>query len=221
MPTVPTKPCSIPDCLNVAGTRGWCSKHYWRWLHHGDPLKAKPHGGRSPLPWEPVVFLDLAFVPVGKDVWAIVDLADLPLVRGRSWASQPADGGYGFYARGRRPGAGRQPRDYMHRVIMGCVVGDPEVDHINRNGLDNRRVNLRSASRSQNAANSGPRPGASRYKGLKRERTGRWSALIMVDRKSRYLGCFATEEEAAKAYDAAAIAAWPEHAYLNFPEDYR
>lgn len=102
---------------------------------------------------------------------------------------------------------------YMHRLVLN-VGPRTEIDHVNMDGLDNRRANLRRVNRSQNMANSKSRGGASRYKGVSRARK-RWGAWIMVAGKSRNLGHFDTEEEAALAYNAAAVQAWGAHARLN------
>ena len=103
----------------------------------------------------------------------------------------------------------------MHCLILG-IKG---VDHRNGNGLDNQRENLRAATSVQNAANQGPRAGTSRYKGVSWARRQRkWKAQIRTDGRARGLGYFISEEDAARAYDTAAVAAWGEYARLNFRE---
>jgi hypothetical protein len=102
---------------------------------------------------------------------------------------------------------------YMHAQIMGFP--DSEIDHRDRNGLNNQRNNLRLATRQQQAANSEwKRPNG--YRGIWKK-GNRWIARITVDLKGRYLGSFKTGEEAAAAYDAAALAAFGEFSVLNFP----
>ncbi|RYE96053.1 MAG: hypothetical protein EOO77_41705 [Oxalobacteraceae bacterium] len=104
----------------------------------------------------------------------------------------------------------------MHRIIMGNPQG-LDVDHINGNRLDNTRVNLRAVTRQQNMMNMGPRSNkASRFKGVGLHKVGRWNARITVDGKNLHLGMFDHEEDAARAYDAAAIIHYGQFARLNF-----
>lgn len=109
---------------------------------------------------------------------------------------------------------------------LGRLLMDPpadmDVDHINRDPLDNRRANLRVCTRSQNLANRRswgkcgykgvvwmpPRPGKGR---------GKFEARINRDGKKCYVGRAETAEDAARMYDKAAVDYWGEFAYLNFP----
>jgi hypothetical protein len=111
---------------------------------------------------------------------------------------------------------GRVTSLYMHVLIMG-VKG---VDHIDHDGLNNQRYNLRPATQVQNGGNQRPPTGkTSAYKGVYRHRaSGKWRAGIGVNRKHIHLGTFASELDAACAYDAAAREHFGEYAYTNFPE---
>jgi AP2 domain. len=107
----------------------------------------------------------------------------------------------------------------MHRVILGPQAGQ-EIDHINMDGLDNRRSNLRLATKSQNGIHRPkPRPSASRYKGV-----GWWRRdscwRVKIGHGGRHVGYFANEDDAAHAYDAEAIRTYGAFAWLNFPEDH-
>lgn len=106
------------------------------------------------------------------------------------------------YARRRRRGGGY---DYMHRLVAGLVAGDGlQVDHINRDKLDNRRANLRVVTHLLNGQNLGAIGGTSRHRGVFFDRgTGRWRVRVRVLRADHDLGRFDTEEQAAAAADAA------------------
>lgn len=107
----------------------------------------------------------------------------------------------------------------MHRLVMNAGPGTI-VDHKNHNTLDNRKANLRFCTRSQNLANQRlVRGGSSRFKGVclvPNHTKRKWSAYITLNKKRKSLGYYETEEEAAAAYDAAAIELFGEFAYLNF-----
>lgn len=106
---------------------------------------------------------------------------------------------------------------YMHRVILCCEDGQ-EVDHINMDGLDNRKENLRICSRSQNLANRAKTGGSSVFKGVtrsKRYADRPWLAQIQYEYKHKKLGYFETEEQAAIAYNDAALELFGEFARLN------
>lgn len=107
----------------------------------------------------------------------------------------------------------------MHRLIMGVGKGQ-RIDHANRDKLDNRRCNLRIATASQNNANSRKRTNAtSKYKGVSFENyTGRWKVQIKRDGKTKNLGRYDTEREAALVYDKAAKEVWGQFARINFEE---
>lgn len=102
---------------------------------------------------------------------------------------------------------------YLHTFLTGYSM----TDHRNGDGLDNRRANLRPADASLNAANRIRLRGKSGYRGVTRHKCGRWQAAICVRGERRYLGLHSSPEEAARAYDFAAVAAFGEYARPNFP----
>jgi hypothetical protein len=106
----------------------------------------------------------------------------------------------------------------MHRVILNAPKG-MEVDHINRDGLDNRKVNLRLATTTQNVCNRYWRSKTSKYKGVHFDKScGKYRTEITLNRKRIHVGKYDSEIEAAKAYDNAAKKYHGEFAYLNFKD---
>lgn len=148
---------------------------------------------------------------------AMIDDCDADLV-GMGWFA--IHGGRTFYAVRHGPTVnGRRAFIQMHRVIaerMG-IPGNP--DHANRNGVDNRRSNLRAATRQQNNANkSHYRNNTSGYRGVC-PYWNRWRALLKANGKQRCIGSFSSPVSAALAYDRAARGAFGEFASVNFSFD--
>ena len=110
----------------------------------------------------------------------------------------------------------------MHKLITGY----PQTDHKDHDGLNNQRYNLRPATNPQNHANErktltvGGKPTSSRFKGVCWSKKNRkWQVRIRVGNGKRLnLGMFASEVDAARAYDDAAREHHGEYAYLNFPQ---
>ena len=150
-------------------------------------------------------------IPLTKGKVALVDAKDFSLVSKYTWCAMW--NGHNWYAVSRTGSTFRNI--YMHRLIMGATEG-AEVDH-RRVGdtLDNRRGNLRVCTRSQNGANSRSK-NSTGFKGV-RKRNGRFHAPITSFKTARHLGVFNSLEEAARAYDKAAIAVFGEFARINFP----
>lgn len=152
-------------------------------------------------------------VPLTQGKVALVDPEDYEtlIAEGRWFAGWT---GWSWYA-------GRNARGDSGRVqirMHGYLTGFPLTDHVNGDSLDNRRANLRTASTSQNGANRpAQRNNTSGYKGVTRDSADNvWRAQITVNRRHLSLGRFPTPEEAAQAYDRAALLHFGEFAYQNF-----
>lgn len=154
------------------------------------------------------------WIPLTQGKVAVIDFEDFEKVRHYSWT---ADLGWGdtWYAHGRAPGSRKVV--LLHRVLMDAAPGEM-IDHEDRDGLNNRRHNLRSATRVQNAQNKIKRQGASQFKGVCFEKSsGKWRVRITAGGCRKSLGRHTSELDAAIAYDAAAKIFFGEFARLNFP----
>jgi hypothetical protein len=150
--------------------------------------------------------------------FAIVDDEDFEFLNQFKWyAKRDRTTFYAVRNGGKRP---NRVMVQMHRVIMNC----PDimaVDHLDSNGLNNQKSNLRVCTEADNHRNQKmPSNNTSGYKGVVwHESTKRFTAQICVNSKQIYLGSFGVGEEAAKAYDDAAIKYRGEFARLNFPKE--
>jgi hypothetical protein len=146
--------------------------------------------------------------------FALVDDADVPLISAYRWCRlNTHNTSYAVTWTGSKP---NRRCVYMHILLMG----QPGIDHRDRDGLNNQRSNLRPATQSQNNANQRSRGGVSAYRGVVWcKQTGRWRAQMRLNGQQRHLGRFDREEDAARAYDVAALAAWGEFATPNFPAE--
>lgn len=147
--------------------------------------------------------------------FALIDDADYALVGQYKWYGIKWRNTYAATAN--MKANGRWETIYMHRVIMGLKRGDKlQVDHINHDGLDNRRANLRTCTNQQNLFNRiKSEKTSNRYKGVWRTSVGTWAVKIRFCNNDIYLGCFKIEQDAALAYNIAAVKYYGEFANLN------
>ena len=130
--------------------------------------------------------------------------------------------GHGTYYAARRTPRPNRTTILMHREVTDCPKGSM-IDHINGNGLDNRRSNLRVCTMSENMMNrSKTRQNSTGYKGVYNtgdSKLNPYRAKIQKNSKVYCLGHYNTPEEAARAYDAKAKELFGEFAHLNFPDE--
>lgn len=141
----------------------------------------------------------------------LVDAETYEWARNKKWQLHTD----GYAHRGARRSDGRLTTVKMHREILGALPGQL-VDHVNGNKLDNRKENLRFCSKTENGWNRPEQKNnTSGYKGVYATPYGRWTAQTRLNKKLVYLGTFATKEEAAEAYNQAALKHHGPFAKLN------
>jgi len=157
---------------------------------------------------------------------ALVDDEDYEWLNNTYWHVAKNKGKYVDYAMGSAKDGDKFVTKRMHREIMkkyGLLKDGDQIDHINGNGLDNRKENLRACTNGQNQANSKKmiaQKAHSIYKGVSwNNGCKKWSSHICKDKKLISLGYYEEQVIAAKAYDRAAIILHKEFAFLNFPKE--
>ena len=142
---------------------------------------------------------DIAYITLTKGYEAVIDASDVHLVEENNWCVLVGNGC--VYATRLRLISGKRQHFYMHRRIMGEPLG-LQIDHIDRNGLNNRRENLRCATASQNQQNACRQiNNTSGFKGVSWHNASRkWMARIMMDGHQHHLGIYDTPEAAHAAY---------------------
>lgn len=156
---------------------------------------------------------DVAYVPLSRGYEAIIDAEDAPLVDSHNWFAVTQHNC--IYAKREKylKGGGRK-YIAMHRVIAGAA-DEKVVDHINHNGLDNRKVNLRVCEHCQNIQNQRLRfDNSSGFKGVSwNSRRGKWRAQITLSGKRKELGLFDSPERAYEVYCEASEKHYGEFGY--------
>lgn len=207
--------CTIEGCTEPTVGRKMCKAHYYQLYFRPLQVSRGIIHGRRARKGVPVVIdgANCMEIPLTRGYTTIVDAEDYQKVCKWNWYAFHPDRARTYVARRQNGKA-----VWMHRQIMDCPE-HLQIDHINRNGLDNRRCNLRLATASENGMNKGvPLTKSSKYRGVSfyRER-GTWQAQIKTKGKNRGLGHFKTEIEAAKAWDEAAKQR-SAFSILNFPQ---
>lgn len=158
----------------------------------------------------------MKIIPLTQGKVALVDDEDYPRLSQYNWCYSESSGGYAL-RNGQRINGKKTKHILMHREILGTPDG-LDTDHQDGNRLNNQKHNLRPATKVQNQGNRAKTQNrTSKYKGVwfDRERD-KFSSMIQVNGKRRFLGRFNSEIKAARAYDTAALKLFGEFAKLNF-----
>lgn len=202
----PKRICQVEGCNNAHHGRGFCARHYQKW-YHGNLERTRND------PNEFIIRGDICLIRLYDrnskfKATAIVDAEDYEKVKDYKW-SLGDQGGVKCGHIGK----------FLHHVVLGFEWSEcnEQVDHKNRNRLDNRKCRLRICSPSQNGSNQKQQSNnTSGYKGVYWDICKkRWHARIQANRKRIFLGLFDSKKEAAHAYNEAALKHHGEFARLN------
>ena len=162
-------------------------------------------------PEDPLIRL----IPLTRGLCTIVDASDYEWLSQWRWVAREKRLGLIYAYRNPYRRSGETGSFAMHRVILGLSKNDRlDVDHINRNPLDNRRANLRTCTHQQNTWNQpARRSNKSGHKGVYLHKaSGLWHSRLMINGKSISLGYYHTPEEAHEAYRKNALLHFGEYA---------
>lgn len=160
-------------------------------------------------------------IKLTQNKFAIVDDEDFEKLNQHKWYATKSWKCEIYYAKRSIGKSPNQRQLCMHRVILGEFSSKNHIDHINGDGLDNRKENLRVVSQRENSRNMTKKSkSSSKFKGITwNKECCKWRVRICVDRKRLYLGDFKDEVEAAKVYNKAALKYFGEFAKLNEIEE--
>lgn len=193
--------CSVENCHNKVMAKGLCSKHYSQLRRYGKIFK---YSSRDKTNHIEILedHAEIFLIDKNNEICtkALIDLDDVDKVKNIKWHRSDLQRST-YYCISNNSEWRR-----IHRLIMGVTDKDIVVDHINHNGLDNRKSNLRICTSGQNTCNClTSKNNKSGHKGVywSKERK-KWCAQISINNKTKGLGRYDTIEEAIEAREKAA-----------------
>ena len=200
--------CNIDGCNKPIYALKLCRSHWRRLKAYGDPLVRNKFSKNHIEINGAVCVMDLYRNNI-KIAETIFDRDDYAKVKDLKWCL--SEGKTSKYVRHVKKGI------QLHRLIFGDVPNGFEIDHANRDTLDNRKANLRLATRSLNSANSKRQVNnKSGFKGVFwSKQKGKYIAMIQANKQLYYLGCSDDPVRLAIKYNEAAIKHFGEFAVLN------
>ena len=194
---LPQKYCVVDGCSSAVNSLGYCQKHYQQYKNHGKTLEVSKHDFNKIVykkDYCELILTDKTYNEVGR---AKIDIEDLKTAKLASRWTLTSQG----YVRNKELGL-------LHRLIMNAEDNE-EIDHV-KTGFkyrsDNRKQNLRKATRSENQFNTSIKSNnTSGYKGVSyNKKSKKWYAEIQCDKNRLHLGSFDTAKEASLAYKSKA-----------------
>lgn len=206
------KVCSVEFCDNIAVRKGLCWRHYHQMRKHGGIIQRTIYDPNRFILEGDICKIILYNKEKKFAGEAIIDKEDYGLVKNIKW-SLMSNG----YVVGSIKAVKENRRPLLHRYILQVGIKDLEIDHKDRNPLNNRKTNLRLCTHSQNMQNAKMQKGnLANFKGVVWEpRTNKWIATLTLSGKRISLGCYRLKQDAAIAYNNGAEKYFGEFARVN------
>jgi hypothetical protein len=206
---IPPVGCKIEGCEEKHQAKGYCKKHYGQLYISGNVTKRFKSDPNDFIIHDDCCEIKLYYRNREYKASAFIDLQDVEKCKQHKWYLNT------HWTSKYVETLINKKNVTLHRFLLGDPPDGYIYDHIDRNSLNNRRSNLRLATRQQNGCNVAPyKNKSSRYKGVSKQKN-RWKACIRNYGELNYLGLFKTEEEAMIAYNNKAKELHGEFAYLN------
>ena len=193
----------IKGCDRSYSSQGYCRLH-WDRKRKNLKMRVRALSDRNHIEIKgDIAIIDLYNIHSRKKGEAVIDAADVPLVKDYKWCQS------GNYVQRVRP---------TRLTLQELLMGQKYVSHIDKDGLNNRRSNLQqcTGSTTQYRRAKTKNKTTSKYKGVCWVKNRKvWMASVCKDYTNHHLGYFDDEVEAAKAYDQKAKELFGELAYLN------
>lgn len=185
--------CKVEGCLEEKiFAKGYCARHYNQMRKYGR-ISDRINKGEHKIRIEgDVAYVDIYDKTDMKIAECIIDSEDINIVKLSTWSL--SNGRHTQYCKSNELGP-------LHRVILGITDSSIVVDHINHNGLDNRKCNLRTCTNQENICNCEiPKNNKSGCKGVYWAKDKqKWTVQVTINNKTKYIGRYDNLEDAIKA----------------------
>ena len=189
--------CKVEECYNKILAKGYCSKHYTQLRKYGKIFKYSYRDRSNHIEIISNNYAEIYLIDKNNEVCgkALIDLEDIDKVKDIKWHKSDLQRNTYYCI------SNDKKWRRLHRLILGVEDSNVFIDHINHNGLDNRKENLRICTNQQNMCNCViPKNNTSGCKGVQWSKDkNKWTVQVSVNNKTKYIGRFNNYDDAVKA----------------------
>lgn len=194
--------CEVEGCNNKIFAKGYCSKHYTQLKRYGKIFKYSYRDKNNHIEIVDDKYAEIYLIDKNNEVCgkALIDLEDIDKVKNIKWHKSDLQRNTYYCV------SNDKKWRKLHRLILGVEDSNIFIDHINHNGLDNRKDNLRICTNQQNICNCViPKNNISGCKGVYWSKDkGKWTVQVTINNKTKYIGRFDNYDDAVNARKEAA-----------------